>query len=122
MNLSNITKLSFLLIAFIFCLNSESKAQGNLQFNEVKIISLPTGNTTITVPAGKVWKVINSSNNNVQVVSINGVALSLIMPNNYNNSSPNNPIWLQGGMVVGFGYNASSTAYAINIIEFNIVP
>lgn len=48
-------KKSFITIAFFFIIWGGVYAQGNLQFNQVKIIS----STTETVPAGKVWKIVN---------------------------------------------------------------
>ena len=119
--------------------------QGNLQFNQVKLIT-----TVETVPLGKVWKVesatyggglvfcvagTNGTNycgnnvNNITNVAVLGVMTFTIngQPNyisalSYTNSfSPNLspfPIWLPAGTTLSVGTNMRY----LSIIEFNVVP
>ena len=66
--------LSFLF--FTFLLLNTIYSQGNLQFNQVKLVS-----AIETVPAGKVWKVTNflpTPNGNYQAISQPGLAEYLI--------------------------------------------
>jgi len=113
------------LTTFILLLNIISKAQGNLQFNQVLSY---TGNVynnngyysaspAWTVPQGKVWK-IESYTREYLMINNN--------PINANTISGNN-IWLKSGDILqcnpgtswtnGSGYN-----YLFSIIEYNIIP
>ena len=114
-------------LASIFCFLTEyeSKAQGNLQFNKVKLVS-----ALDTVPRNKVWKVEsitypNPSNftpsfNYISVIIINGgstivkmsqLTLSYSWEMKY-------PFWLPAGTTL----EASNNVNYISIIEYNIVP
>ena len=125
--------LSFALV----CLFTQLRAQGNLQFNQVKLVT-----TVQTVPAGKVWKVesaqygggatftINNSGpnpiNGVMSIQVNGTTIFLnIITNSGSSAYPaisttgqTFPIWLPAGSTVAASTN---TAY-VNVIEFNVVP
>jgi hypothetical protein len=123
------------LLFFIFLLSSLSfTAQGNLQFNQVKLVS-----AIETVPAGKVWKVTNflpTPNGNYQsigqpglaeyLININGVAVNLgrraYFNNNYNHLMAEvrhtGDIWLAAGMTLSIFQNIAH----LSVIEFNIVP
>src|SRR5688572_12488602 len=80
----------------------QSKAQGNLQFNQVIFYDIPYGSTqSFTVPAGKVWKVesvgtavsgcgVYLQNSSAQNIGI----LYYISTSNY---SPSLPMWLATG-------------------------
>jgi len=124
--------LSFLL--FTFLLLNKIYSQGNLQFNQVKLVS-----AIETVPAGKVWKVTNflpTPNGNYQVfgqpalaeylININGVAMNLgrraYYNNNYNHQMAEvrhtGDIWLAAGMTLSVFQNISH----LSVIEFNIIP
>ncbi|MDA9121124.1 hypothetical protein N9J52_03720 [Flavobacteriales bacterium] len=119
---------TFLLVA----ISATSFAQGNLQFNQVINVSgiKPAGNnafTTVTVPAGKVWKITSST------FLINGeyTADYVCIGSNllYGHFGPyalqTFPIWLQEGDYDVENCNVTtyySTVYAISGIEFNIVP
>ena len=58
------------------------QAQGSLQFNEVKLLTATSNNTTFTVPANKVWKVetagVSTSSSAWLSISINGVSYHLM--------------------------------------------
>jgi hypothetical protein len=107
-------------------------AQGNLQFNQAKLVS-----TVQTVPAGKVWKVESIQYQggpafylNTQGIrsiegtlsfQINGVVIypSLhYMATNGAVPFQSFPIWLPAGSTLAAG---SGTAF-LSVIEFNIVP
>jgi hypothetical protein len=121
--------LSFALV----CLFTQLRAQGNLQFNQVKLVT-----TVQTVPAGKVWKVESAQysgtaafliNNagattvyGTMVLNVNGTP---IYPNYYlttsgstYSNSPLFPLWLPTGSTLSAG---NGTAY-LSVIEFNVVP
>ena len=136
-------KKSILILLFFITLGA--KAQGNLQFNRVINYTIPsqtvdyTGiiQTTVTVPANKVWK--------IEAASYNGAGSpgwSLILDNyllfSYTRDSGGGlnyyqdihfPIWLPSGT-----YNLKAQYYwvtgfqsypfigaSISIIEFNII-
>jgi hypothetical protein len=127
-----------LIILSILFIAIGAKAQGNLQFNQVKLVT-----TVQTVPANKVWKVENilpsaaltvsgftSSSINFTLL-VNGTAIYWLSSSNAGNntgaglvSSPvtqtigQNPIWLPSGTTLAVGSNVNS----ISVIEFNIIP
>ena len=119
------------IFAFIF-FGAHSKAQGNLQFNQVKLVS-----AIETVPAGKVWKVTNylpTPNGNYQfaqiglaeyLININGVAVNLGRRAYYNTSyglmdevRHTGDIWLAAGTTLSAFQNIAH----LSVIEFNIIP
>lgn len=123
-----------LLLAFTFV-----KAQGNLQFSQVKLVS-----TTQTVPAGKVWKVESAhisqttclftfagtcvSNSTTTFVHagiyiVNGTSCYLGMDTGgdqlrYSVSSDPFPLWLPATTTLAAGTNIGF----LSVIEFNIIP
>jgi hypothetical protein len=122
--------LSFLF--FTFLLLNKVYSQGNLQFNQVKLVS-----AIETVPAGKVWKVTNylpTPNGNYQfaqiglaeyLININGVAMNLGRRAYYNSSyglmdevRHSGDIWLAAGTTLSVVQNIAH----LSVIEFNIVP
>ena len=124
--------LSFLF--FTFLLLNKIYSQGNLKFNQVKLIS-----AIETVPEGKVWKVTNflpTPNGNYQTLSqpglaeylinINGVAMNLgrraYYNNNYNHQLAEvrhtGDIWLAAGATLSVFQNIAH----LSVIEFNIIP
>jgi hypothetical protein len=130
----------FLLVA-IFSISTFAKTQGNLQFNQVKLVS-----SLETVPSGKVWKVescayqggtpiciapyslspcnnVNGSNPIYALQSININSNQIYINTLSNNasslgSSIQFPIWLPAGTTAAAGTNTRF----LNVIEFNIVP
>ena len=136
----NITKAVFILFLF----NYNLRAQGNLQFNQVKLVT-----TVQTVPAGKVWKVENCTYNGGALFCLAGSVLALPCDNTFSpkvwgimsylingNSSnivvtqgssswgssanqPNPfPLWLPAGTSLAAGTNV----LYLSVIEFNVVP
>ncbi len=119
---------------FVLLFSTLGSSQGNLQFNQVKLVS-----AIETVPAGKVWKVTNflpTPNGNYQVltqpglaeylININGVAMNLgrraYYNNNYNHQLAEvrhtGDIWLAAGTTLAVYQNIAH----LSVIEFNIVP
>jgi len=108
-------------------------AQGNLQFNQVKMVFAQE-----TVPVGKVWKIesviysasvgsVSSSLTQVDQFKIDGAAHVVRSARSgnggYNGASyfvweQHYPIWLYGGQTLQAWVNVAR----INVIEFNIIP
>ncbi|MDX2001886.1 MAG: hypothetical protein SFW35_05625 [Chitinophagales bacterium] len=130
-------------------------AQGELQFNQVKFIELSLSYTTsvvhpktfqtITVPAGKVWKIESAIASNKDYVNptdyqiFYGGILTLNDKTIYNGASSGFlvgnvlPIWLPAGTYTlmlslscntcsSGSYPATTVVGSISAIEFNIVP
>jgi hypothetical protein len=124
-------------------------AQGNLQFNQAKIIS--NTDPPQTVPAGKVWKiesVFTAGDQDVYGVQTSGTTLSLFpacgVPSFYYlysgrylaiNNIPisfgihsagekmtNLPIWVPAGSTICTCTNNALCARGYSAIEFNIIP
>ena len=141
-------KIYLVFFAFIF-FGAHSKAQGNLQFNQVKMIV--NTDPPQTVPIGKVWKIEsvfsygtmdtyptgNSASNQSffsncgvpsgsyypegRYMAINAIPLSFgIQGVGY----PTNqlPIWLPAGSTICTCSNSNYCARGYSLIEFNIVP
>lgn len=114
-------------------------AQGNLQFNQVKLVS-----SVETVPAGKVWKIENIlpgvrptttswgnstldfiiNINNQTVYYLSSESKGSLFGNGQTGISSisvgigNAPIWLPAGSTLSAGTNVLS----VNVLEFNLVP
>jgi hypothetical protein len=114
-------------------------SQGNLQFNQVKLVS-----SQETVPAGKVWKIENilpsvrpttTSWGNATVdfiININNQAVYYLSSESKGNLGGNgttgiaaitagignSPLWIPAGTTLSAGTNVLS----ISVIEFNIIP
>jgi hypothetical protein len=141
------------LCAALLVFHSSSFAQGNLQFNAVKYYELsvtqPTSGTflestqSITVPAGKVWKIESasgaafvSSTNQSTLTSAPLVLLDgrIIFQTTYGTAvlsmTPNIlPLWLPAGTYTLSVKSSTSTAAPgytfygyVSALEFNIVP
>ena len=136
----------FSLLVVVVALSGFSYAQGNLQFNQVIIENLSSTvssyttvtATTITVPAGKVWKIEHADLwfNNSTRQSFSGY-YSLYIDNiilhhsrgssgSSNQFAENFPVWLPAGTYTVFISNEDSSSHnysgTINAIEFNVVP
>jgi hypothetical protein len=110
-------------------LTSISFSQGNLQFNQVKLVS-----TLETVPNGKVWKVENILVNEGNLIGtnmnsrfyactykVNNIYCFITQSNNSSNISPTPgsfPFWLPEGSTLAAGTNINF----LSVIEFNILP
>ena len=135
----------------LLCLVSSfsARSQGNLQFNQVKIIQ--NTDPAQTVPAGKVWKiesVFTAGDQDVYGVQTSGTNLTLFaacsVPSFYYqysgrylaiNAIPisfgihsageqmtNLPIWVPAGSTICTCTNSAPCAKGYSAIEFNIVP
>jgi hypothetical protein len=133
--------MKHLFTILLVAISATTFAQGNLQFNQVindeyTGLVITTGSTlgTLTVPAGKVWKiefVSFTSNTNPSYPSVHSSGTAQVFINNYNVYAGNTgagtihfPIWLSEGsypVKARQGSNGNSTL-SISAIEFNIVP
>lgn len=121
-----------MLILVFTSLSFLHEAQGNLQFNQVKLVT-----TAQTVPAGKVWKVesctyngastfvLNQVNQQIYAlmsIVVNGVVIPVSIYVGGSSSSFSNaqtfPMWLPAGSTIATGTNAAF----VSVIEFNVVP
>jgi|SRR5687767_2422701 len=104
------------------------KAQGNLQFNQVIVYTIPLNSSVaFTVPAGKVWKIESAGVGGTGSTSLSlRDATSAPVAYFFGATSGNNtpfPFWLPGsfsGSFVSSGTNPYRDI--ISIIEFNVVP
>jgi hypothetical protein len=123
----------FSFLFFTLLLSTIGFSQGNLQFNQVKLVS-----TIETVPVGKVWKVEAAfgdallSNCSTQpmhriVVNNNELTVSNVSSVSFNGycggwqgtvSVTTFPFWLPAGSTLAI----SSNVVSISVIEFNIIP
>jgi hypothetical protein len=127
-----------IIIVFLF-LSLRLFSQGNLQFNQVKLVT-----TSETVPAGKVWKIENIlpgvrptttswgnstldftiNINNQTVYYLSSESKGSLYGNGQTGISSisvgigNAPIWLPAGAILSAGTNVLS----VNVLEFNLVP
>ena len=120
---------NILLIGFFFLMGT-FKAQGNLQFNQVLLLSASANNTAQwTVPAGKTWKIesMGCMASSMYVYYNNLMAFEFVgdFTNNlgaYYRGSDAGAIWLPSGTVLGHGSSNASANRWFSILEFNIVP
>ena len=130
------------LLLFTFILLSNlACAQGNLQFNQVKLVT-----STETVPVGKVWKIesviyniaatasgyqasngsCNSTNYESTSIEIAGIPTKVgqgTQPASYSNLQYTHsytilPLWIPAGTTLSGG----TCLNKISVIEFNIIP
>jgi len=132
---------SLLIFAFIFCLAFNTRAQYNLQLNQVKTytgtLTSPQEERVLdTVPQGKVWKIeaIGLSGGPYYQFKINGKNYFNIWDPGVNAGSRaggviKEIIWLKAGDIItaknslGFGscpYGCNQD-YVISILEFNLI-
>ena len=125
------------LFVFAFTVVGLFHAQGNLQFNQIVTV----GTTSLTVPAGKVWKVesysesevtfnsnyssgcVNSNYHRPLVINNNnyyffGNLATASSGANYVTTGNKLPIWLKPGDQIR---TVCSSDFA-SVIEFNVVP
>jgi hypothetical protein len=133
-------KTLFLFVAI--CAASLSiSAQGNLQFNQVKLV-----NSLSTVPTNKVWKIESVLHGNNTQWALGSPTTDCLMSIKLNSSDvcisrlhtyatgtglsnsaaasessincTNFPLWIPAGSTLNIGYNS----IYISVIEYNIVP
>ena len=119
---------TFLFLLVLIFLGSYN-AQGNLQFNQVLLLSASSNNTAQwTVPLGKVWKIESMGGNAacVYVYLNNQMAFEhsgpVVSSGGYYRHSASSPIWLPEGTVLGHSACTSSAYRWFSVLEFNIVP
>ena len=105
-------KLLFILFTFLMahCIYSQGN---NLQFSQAILVE---NGTTVTVPPGKVWKVVSA-----QLGQDDGSRKQIIINGNATYAGQNDPgffpIWLPAGTTI----NGSTRCEYISVVEFNIV-
>lgn len=128
-------------ICIVIFIASASFGQGNLQFNQVINVSLGATTTgtgfstlgTITVPAGKVWKVERTSLTQDYLGDFYPVYgsgsrafIGEYVVWNSSSSYPQQlfPLWLSEGAYNVTGYTGGTLTYtlAVSAIEFNVIP
>ena len=123
----------FLLVSVLF--NFVLFAQGNLQFNQVLLLSTNQNSSVLlgTVPAGKTWKIEGYGTNLTSYYncdfSFNGVnpAFRAGSTDSYSAAytyvSSTQQFWLPAGTPLhAFACNGTSGYRWVSIIEFNIIP
>jgi len=117
-----------IIIIFLFALNNFT-AQGNLQFNQVLLLSATTNNAAQwSVPVGKVWKIeaLGGFSAYTYVYLNNQIAFEhngpTVSSGGYYRHSASSPIWLPEGTILGHVSGNGSAFRWFSIIEFNIVP
>ncbi len=126
------------LITIVSLFTITTKAQGNLQFNQVLTYTgaLPfqASSPDFTCPAGKVWKVQGFSyvgSGSTIWLTLNGVTVSngfiFSSVSNYPSNIPlfENQLWTKAGDNLKFNTSNSgngTSEYWISIMEYNIVP
>lgn len=123
----------FLLVSVLF--NFVLFAQGNLQFNQVLLLSTSQNSSILlgTVPAGKTWKIEGYGTNLTGYYScdfsFNGVepafraGTTSIYQNSYTYVSSTQQFWLPAGTPLHAIACNGGTGYRwVSIIEFNIIP
>jgi hypothetical protein len=110
------------IIAFMLVSANFVKAQNNLVFNQVKLITL-SSITPVTVPVGKVWKVehANGHVNQDTVFLIDGTVYAFEKMN----LTSQGALWLPSGTNISKAVSPPNSQFAtdkISVIEFNVVP
>lgn len=129
-----ITKLFFFATLFVFT-SFKSFSQGNLQFNQVLLLSdnVVTNTNLGTVPAGKVWKIESFGGVAAQAIhgTLNGVPAGALQKTAYqsvstasliNQNSFSLPVWLPAGTQLGYYGNLNGNIVWYSVVEFNILP
>ena len=123
--------MKIIIISILTLISTVTFSQGNLQFNQVKLVS-----SQETVPVGKVWKVESvcySAGPTIFIQSYIYASMSYAINGNvlyiatitdteyrYNNPVKDNtfPFWLPAGSTLSAGTNMKY----LSIIEFSIIP
>lgn len=124
-------KIYLVFFALIFFV-AHSKAQGNLQFNQVLHLEITHNSAlTYTIPAGKVWKIEGgmayNSTSPTRITNINGNPMDACLTGytylNYNILPVPLPYWLPANTQITFntGSTIGQKGY-VSIIEFNVIP
>lgn len=128
-----------ILLILAIAFSSASFAQGNLQFNQVingeMVAVVPVSSTvigSITVPAGKVWKIeavsliSSTSPNEWEALGSNNYQVFIDNLNVFHGNAQykKTPIWLSAGTYSVKARSGSSQNYSFSYsaIEFNVVP
>jgi len=107
-----------------------TRAQGSLQFNQVKLLEGTQSGCTVcwTVPAGKVWKVGSFSSNSSSnfYYYVNNRQLGFFSTSGVQTTDPRYaypfPFWLPSGATFGYSGISSNTNITFFALEFNVIP
>lgn len=108
------------IIAFLFfTISIYGYGQNNLSFNQASIIDIPQGGT-VTVPAGKVWKIESFGMDNSRVLYVPSITIdgqTFTPSQNFNG-----PIWVNENSVIGRGVEngQASGARKLSVLEFTV--
>ena len=112
-------------IAFLFCIKAAS-AQDGLTFSRVVLFDIPADSIrSISVPAGKVWKIESvsmASSGSVPSVFMRNAALQNIafFASPVNSASANFPYWLPAEFSGSFLNNSHSYRCSVSVVEYTI--
>ncbi len=125
-------RLFFFMLA-AFTLVSSVGAQGTLQFNQALLINAGSG--VLTVPTGKVWKIVagasqaqSLSSNRPFTINLNGITNHFVFRSQDGNSNPITttmnpfPYWVPAGTTVELPAISAGGFRSLSVIEFNIIP
>lgn len=120
---------SMILVLMALASTPLASAQGNLQFNQVVLITLDIDTPyPFTVPTGKIWKIQSASSgyysSTVYLRDASANYLATLYANNLD-YRVNFPYWLPTGFTGDFrrvGNTSSGPKATVSIIEFNVIP
>lgn len=135
----NHMKKAFFILTITLLFLSSANAQGNLEFNRAIKENYPlsagtSGSQTITVPAGKVWKITSATVGAIPSTNpattqpwgrIDGHLVAYVNLSNLNYNMSPFPLWLPAGtypVTYYGGFANGAIAFSYSGIEFNIVP
>ena len=124
--MKKISVLFLLATVFVFGFAKTAKAQGNLQFNQVILITVPQ-NTTVAfaVPAGKVWKIesVGMGGSSTSSLVMRDASANIITYFVGATNTAALPFWLPASFSGSF-QSTGTNPYrdVVSIIEFNVVP
>lgn len=120
--------MKYLLTAFVLIATLQtSHAQADLSFNRVVLVEFDVSVSSqynFTVPAGKVWKVVEagtgttSSSSAIYLRNSSGDFIGMIEYNGSNADYIDLPLWLPAGYTGTFEVTSSSDGF-VSILEFN---
>lgn len=112
-------KTILILFSLFSCSIAFAQSGYNLEFSQAILVE----NSTMTVPSGKVWKVVSvqrstaSSSSGSSKVSINGQDVMVGGHTLDGSATGSFPIWLPAGSTI----SAEDYVHFISVVEFNLI-